>query len=233
MESLLPASPRGATADVCPGASVSPTDNLAGPASRPECRPAGPTSSPSWAECRTVSSATRSAARENFPNRGQSFLARCSLRKAGRAAGNSRIDVETRSPSRCAFFQGCRERRIAGSTVDELGCGAERDHHAARREANRVLAVGAYLEHAFRFPCAVNSADGGREKDFLRRLDNRGLGELVHRLPIDPATAAPLEEAVAIHCGIGPGPDQLREALGRIYASDFLRLPSGRGRRQG
>src|ERR1700722_18351215 len=59
MESLLPASPRGATADVCPGALVSPTDNLAGPTSHPE-----------W------------AARENFPNHGQSFLAQRSLRKA-------------------------------------------------------------------------------------------------------------------------------------------------------
>ena len=79
----------------------------------------------------------------------------------------------------------------------------------------------------------VDPADGGREKDFLRQLDDRGLGELVHRLPIGPAAAAPLEQALAIRRGIGPGPDQLREALGRIYASDFLRLPSGRGRRQG
>jgi hypothetical protein len=117
--------------------------------------------------------------------------------------------------------------------MDEFGSGAERDHYAARREAIRVLAVGAYLEHAFRLPCAVNPADGGREKDFLRRLDNRGLGEFVHRLPIDPAAAAPLEEALAIRCGISPDPDQLRKTLGRIYARDFLRLPSGRGRRQG
>ena len=80
-------------------------------------------------------------------------------------------------------------------------------------------------------PSIRQMAEGRRI--FFGELDNRGLGELVHRLPIGPAAAAPLEEALAIRCGIGPGPDQLREALGRIYASDFLRLPSGRGRRQG
>ena len=135
-------------------------------------------------------------------------------------------------PSRRAFLQGCRERRIAGSAVDEFGRGAERDHHAPGRVANRVLAFGAHLERAFRFRRAIDPADGGRQKDPLRQLDNRGLSELVHRLPIGPAAAAPLEEPLAIPRGIGPGPDQLREVLGRIYARDFRRLPSGRGRRQ-
>ena len=135
-------------------------------------------------------------------------------------------------PSRRAFLQGCGERRIAGSAVDEFGRGAERDHHAPGRVADRVLAFGAHLERAFRFRRAIDPAGGGRQKDPLRRLDNRGLSELVHRLPIGPAAAAPLEEPLAILRGIGPGPDQLRKALGRIYARDFRRLPSGRGRRQ-
>ena len=135
-------------------------------------------------------------------------------------------------PLRRAFLQGCRERRIAGSAVHEFGRGAERDHHAPGRVADRVLAFGAHLERAFRFRRAIDPADGGRQKDPLRRLDNRGLSELVHRLPIGPAAAAPLEEPLAILRGIGPGPDQLRKALWRIYARDFRRLPSGRGRRQ-
>ena len=48
------------------------------------------------------------------------------------------------------FLQGCGERRIAGSAVDKFGRRAERDHHAPGRVANRVLAVGAYLERAVR-----------------------------------------------------------------------------------
>jgi hypothetical protein len=134
---------------------------------------------------------------------------------------------------RRAFLQGCGERRIAGSAVDEFGGGAQRDHHAPRSVADRVLAVGAHLERAFHVRRAIDAAGRGRQKDPLRRLDNRGLGELVHRLPIGPAAAAPLEKPLAIRRGISPGPDQLRQALGRIYARDFLRLPSGRGRRQG
>ena len=135
-------------------------------------------------------------------------------------------------PSRRAFLQGRRERRIAGSAVDEFCSGPKRDHHAPGRIANRVLAFGAHLERAVRFRRAIDPADGGRQKDPLRRLDNRGLSELVHRLPISPAAAAPLEQPLAIPFGIGPGPDQLRKALWRKYARDFRRLPSGRGRRQ-
>ena len=71
-------------------------------------------------------------------------------------------------PLRRAFLQGCGERRIAGSAVDEFGWGAERDHHAPGRIANRVLAIGAYLERAFRFGCAVDPANRGGEKDPLR-----------------------------------------------------------------
>ena len=132
-----------------------------------------------------------------------------------------------------AFLQGCGERRIAGSAVDKFSGGAERDHHAPGRVANRVLAVGAHLERAFHVRRAIDAAGRGRQKDPLRRLDNRGLGKLVHRLPKGPAAAAPLEKPLAIRRGIGPGPDQLREALGRIYALGFrCRRSSGRGRRQ-
>ena len=80
-------------------------------------------------------------------------------------------------------------------------------------------------------PSIRQMAEGRRI--FFVELDNRGLGELVHRLAIRPAAAAPLEQPPAILRGIGPGPDQLREALGRIYVLRFRRLPSGRGWRQG
>ena len=63
-------------------------------------------------------------------------------------------------------------------------------------------------------------------------LDNRGLGEFVHRLPIGPAAAAPLKESLAIRRGIGPGPDQLRKALGSVYALDFRRSLSCRHARR-
>ena len=120
-----------------------------------------------------------------------------------------------------AFLQGCGEHRIAGSAVDEFGRGAEHDHRATGREANRVRTFSGHLERAFHFGRALNLAGGGRQKDPLRRLDYGGLGELVHRLPVGPAAAAPLEKLVAILRGIGPCPDQLREALGRVYARDF------------
>jgi hypothetical protein len=68
------------------------------------------------------------------------------------------------------------ESRIAGSAVDEFGGGAQRDHHAPTREAN--LAFGADLERALCLRRAINPADGGRQRDPLRRLD--------HRLPIGP-----------------------------------------------
>ena len=69
---------------------------------------------------------------------------------------------------RRAFLQGCGERRIARSAVDEFGGGAQCDHHASRRVANRVLAFGAHLERAFRLRRAIDLTDGGRQNDPLR-----------------------------------------------------------------
>ena len=47
------------------------------------------------------------------------------------------VTVSIVFPLRRALLQGCRERRIARSTVDEFGGGAQRDHHASGRVANR------------------------------------------------------------------------------------------------
>ncbi len=75
MESSLPASPRGATADASAGALGSPTDSPASPPSHPECRRAGLTSSPSSAGRRTANLGDHPGAPEDFPNHGRSFRA--------------------------------------------------------------------------------------------------------------------------------------------------------------
>src|ERR1700722_20939826 len=95
-----------------------------------------------------------------------------------------------RSPLRRAFLQGCGERRIAGSAVDEYGGGAERDHYAPGRVADRVLAVGAHLERAFRLRRAIDPAGARRQNGPLRRLDNCGLRKFVPRLPKSPVPTA-------------------------------------------
>ena len=134
---------------------------------------------------------------------------------------------------RRAFLQGRGERRIAGGTVDEFGGGAERDYHAPGRVTNRVRTVGAHLEPNFRFRRALDPAGGGRQKDFLCRLDRSRPGRTCPRAGDRPSRRRAAGIAGRNPPGIGPGPDQLREALGGIYALDFRRLPSGRGRGQG